>query len=63
MDSFFFFSQLRNKRCKTCLRNAIKSKTTHSRDWWHGGRAGSFIAEMKWNKDTRYKQIVDLSIY
>ena len=34
------FSQLRNNRRVSCLRNAIKSKTTHSRDSWHIEHAG-----------------------
>ena len=55
---------MRNNCCVSCLRNAIWPKTALSRDMWHVERAGisllfayhSFIAEMKRNKDTIYKQ-------
>ena len=60
----FIFTQMRNNCCVSCLRNAIRPKTALSRDTWHVERAGisllfaylSFIAEIKSNKGTRYKQ-------
>ena len=62
LELAFFFAQIRNNRCMSCLRNAIESKTA-----WHVScRASgniavvcfSFISEMKPNKDKlRYKQI------
>ena len=41
LELAFFFAQIRNNGCMSCLRNAMESKTALSRDTCHVERAAT----------------------